>query len=168
MSSLPGTVTGSTISNLFLKVMTPFRVSNDEVLDADKTIGEDNLANETADTDMNTDASEHTSLNNNNLEDETGSKDAMQFFLTNERFPDERMKIEMDQPITVKGPLKRLHVAVCWQDSGLDQYSFASLESLPEVYKAVLFSRRPQETCSLYACLEAFIKEEPLGPEDMW
>ncbi|RCV19482.1 hypothetical protein SETIT_3G388400v2 [Setaria italica] len=168
VSSLPDTVTGSTISNLFLKVMTPFRVSNNDVSDADQTIGESNLANETADTDMSIDASEHTSLNNNNLKDETGSEDAMQFFLTNERFPDQRMKIEMDQPITVKGPQKRLHVAVCWQDNGLEQYNLASLDSLPEVYKAVLFSRRPQDTCSLYACLEAFIKEEPLGPEDMW
>ncbi|CAN6335128.1 unnamed protein product [Urochloa humidicola] len=168
VSSLPDTITGSTISNLFLKVMTPFRVSNDDVSDADKTIGESNLANETADTDMSTNASEHTSLNNNALEDETGSEDAIQFFLTNERFPDQRMKIEMDQPITVNGPLKRLHVAVCWQDNGLEQYNLGSLDSLPEVYKAVLFSRRPQDTCSLYACLEAFIKEEPLGPEDMW
>nr|ABA99902.2 Ubiquitin carboxyl-terminal hydrolase family protein, expressed [Oryza sativa Japonica Group] len=54
------------------------------------------------------------------------------------------------------------------KDNGLEQYNFSSLDNLPEIYKAVLFSRRPQETCSLYACLEAFIKEEPLGPEDMW
>ena len=169
MSSLPDdTVTGSTICDLFLKVMTPFRVSKDDVSDADERIGESSLVNETADTDMSTDTSEQTSLNNNTLEDETGTEDAMQFFLTNERFPDQRMKIEMDQPITVKGPLKRLHVVVCWQDDGLEQYNLSSLDSLPEIYKAVVFSRRPQDTCSLYACLEAFIKEEPLGPEDMW
>jgi hypothetical protein len=28
--------------------------------------------------------------------------------------------------------------------------------------------RMPQESVSLYKCLEAFLKEEPLGPEDMW
>ncbi|KAG2622259.1 hypothetical protein PVAP13_3NG274300 [Panicum virgatum] len=169
VSNLPdNTVTGSTICNLFLKVMTPFRVSKDDVSVGDERIGESSLANETADTDMSTDTSEQTSLNNNTLEDETGTEDAMQFFLTNERFPDQRMKIEMDQPITVKGPLRRLHVVVCWLDDGLEQYNLGSLDSLPEIYKAVLFSRRPQDTCSLYACLEAFIKEEPLGPEDMW
>jgi len=59
-------------------------------------------------------------------------------------------------------------VSVSWQDNGLKQYNLDSMDSLPEVFKTVLFARRPQETCSLYACLEAFIKEEPLGPEDMW
>lgn len=168
VSSLPDTVTGSTICNLFLKVMAPFRVSRDDVADADKTIGESSLVDETADANMSSDASEPTTINNNSVEDETGTEDVMQFFLTNERFPDQRMKIEMDLSITVKDPHKRLHVAVCWEDNGLDQYDLNSLDSLPEVYKAVLFSRRPQDTCSLYACLEAFIKEEPLGPEDMW
>lgn len=148
--------------------MTPFRVSRDDVAVADQTIGESRLVNETSDIDMSSDASECTSINNNSVEDETGPEDVMQFFLTNERFPDQRMKIEMDLSITVKDPHKRLHVAVCWEDSGRDQYNLSCLDSLPEVYKAVLFSRRPQDTCSLYACLEAFIKEEPLGPEDMW
>lgn len=148
--------------------MTPFRVSNDDVSDADQTIGESSLVNETTDIDMKTDASECTSLNNNTLEDETETEDAMQFFLPSERFSDQRVKIEMDQALTVKGPHKRLLVVVCWQDKGLEQYNLGSLDSLPEVYKAVLFSRRPQDTCSLYACLEAFIKEEPLGPDDMW
>lgn len=167
VSSLPDTVTGSNIYNLFLKVMTPFRVSRGDAA-VDQTIGESSLVDETEDINMSSDASEHTSINNNSVEDETGTEDVMQFFLTNERIPDQRMKIEMDLSITVNDPHKRLHVAVCWEDSGLDQYNFSSLNSLPEVYKAVLFSRRPQDTCSLYACLEAFIKEEPLGPEDMW
>lgn len=167
-SSLPDTVTGSNIYNLFLKVMTPFRVSRGDAAVADQTLGESSLVDETEDINMSSDASEHTSINNNSVEDETGTEDVMQFFLTNERIPDQRMKIEMDLSITVNDPHKRLHVAVCWEDSGLDQYNFSSLNSLPEVYKAVLFSRRPQDTCSLYACLEAFIKEEPLGPEDMW
>jgi len=39
---------------------------------------------------------------------------------------------------------------------------------LPEVLKPQLYARRPQESVSLYKCLEAFLKEEPLGPEDMW
>lgn len=168
VSSLPDTVTGSNIYNLFLKVMTPFRVSRGDAAVADQTLGESSLVDETEDINMSSDASEHTSINNNSVEDETGTEDVMQFFLTNERIPDQRMKIEMDLSITVNDPHKRLHVAVCWEDSGLDQYNFSSLNSLPEVYKAVLFSRRPQDTCSLYACLEAFIKEEPLGPEDMW
>ncbi|TVU48975.1 hypothetical protein EJB05_00264 [Eragrostis curvula] len=168
VSSLPDTLTGNTICNLFLKVMTPFRVLKDDVAEDDQTIGECSLDNENASIDVSSDASEPTSKSNNSLDDETGTEDAMQFFLINEKFPDQRLKIEMDQPVTLKGLQKRLHVVVCWQDSGLEQYNFGSLDSLPEIYKAVLFSRRPQDTCSLYACLEAFIKEEPLGPDDMW
>ncbi|XP_062202626.1 ubiquitin carboxyl-terminal hydrolase 8-like isoform X2 [Phragmites australis] len=167
VSSLPDTITGSTICNIFQKVLTPFRVSKD-VSDSDQTIGESSLVNETVEIDMSTDASECTSINNNFIEDETVTEDAMQFFLINEKFPDQRLKIEMDQPVTLKGLQKRLHVVVCWQDNGLEQYNLGSLDSLPEIYKAVLFARRPQDTCSLYACLEAFIREEPLGPEDMW
>ncbi|WVZ91328.1 hypothetical protein U9M48_037516 [Paspalum notatum var. saurae] len=168
VASLPETVTGNTIRNLFLKVMAPLRVSRDDDADADQIIGESSLVNENADVNMSSDASEHTSMDSNSVEATTRTEDAIQFFLTNERFPDQPMKIEMDQSITLKDPHKRLHVSVFWEDHGLEQYSLSSLDSLPEIYKAVLFSRRPQDTCSLYACLEAFIKEEPLGPDDMW
>jgi ubiquitin carboxyl-terminal hydrolase 15 len=168
VSSLSDTVTGNTICNLFLKVMTPFRVSKDDISKADQIIGESCLYNESASVDMNSNASELTSKNNNSLKNESETEDVMQFFQINEKFPDQRIKIEMDQPVTLKGSQKRLHVVVCWQDCGLEQYDIMSLDSLPEIYKAVLFSRRPQDTCSLYACLEAFIKEEPLGPDDMW
>ncbi|KAF0911260.1 hypothetical protein E2562_008019 [Oryza meyeriana var. granulata] len=168
VSSLPDTINGSTIFDLYLKVMTPFRASKDDSSDADHIIGKSSPVDETADVDMNSDATEPTSINNNTCEDETMTEDGMQFYLINERFPDQRMKIEMDQPIRLTGSQKRLHVVVCWQDNGLEQYNFGSLDNLPEIYKAVLFSRRPQDTCSLYACLEAFLKEEPLGPEDMW
>ncbi len=168
VSSLPDTINGSTIFELYQKVMTPFRVPKDDSSDADHIIGKSSPVEETTDVDMNSDATESTSINNNDCDDETMTEDGMQFYFINERFPDQRMKIEMDQPIRLTASQKRLHVVVCWQDNGLEQYNFSSLDNLPEIYKAVLFSRRPQETCSLYACLEAFIKEEPLGPEDMW
>ncbi|XP_052138964.1 ubiquitin carboxyl-terminal hydrolase 8-like [Oryza glaberrima] len=168
VSSLPDTINGSTIFDLYQKVMTPFRVPKDDSSDADHIIGKSSPVEETTDVDMNSDATESTGINNNDCDDETMTEDGMQFYFINERFPDQRMKIEMDQPIRLTASQKRLHVVVCWQDNGLEQYNFSSLDNLPEIYKAVLFSRRPQETCSLYACLEAFIKEEPLGPEDMW
>ncbi|KAG8049313.1 hypothetical protein GUJ93_ZPchr0009g699 [Zizania palustris] len=168
VSSLPDTINGSTIFDLFQKVLTPFRVAKDAISNADHIISKSSSVDKTADVDMTSDAAESTSTNNNACEDETTSENGMQFYLINEKFPDQRMKIEMDQPIKLVGSQKRLHVVVCWQDNGLEQYNFGSLDSLPEIYKAALFSRRPQDTCSLYACLEAFLKEEPLGPEDMW
>ncbi|CAM0948743.1 unnamed protein product [Alopecurus aequalis] len=168
VSNLPDTINGRTIYDLFLKVMTPFRVLEDDTLDVDQITGKSSPVNETSDMDMSSDAAECSSINHNAGEDDMMTEGGMEFFLTSERFPNPRMKIEMDQTITVSNPRKRLLVSVSWQNTDLKQYNFDSMDSLPEVFKTVLFSRRPQETCSLYACLEAFIKEEPLGPEDMW
>lgn len=168
VSNLPDTIDGRTIYNLFLKALTPFRTSKDDILDADQITGKSSPGNETSDIDMSSDAAECSSMNNNAGEDDMTTEGGVQFFFNTERFPNQRMKIEMDQTITMSSLQKRLIVSVSWQDSGLKQYSLDSLDSLPDVYKTVLFTRRPQETCSLYACLEAFIKEEPLGPEDMW
>ncbi|KAI5342698.1 hypothetical protein L3X38_010574 [Prunus dulcis] len=53
-------------------------------------------------------------------------------------------------------------------DSPLDfEYDTRLLSSLAEIFKSSLFAKKPQESVSLYKCLEAFLKEEPLGPEDV-
>ena len=168
VSNLPDTINGRTIYDLFLKVLTPFRALQDDTPVVDQTTGKSSPGNETSEKDMSSDATECSSINNNAGEDDIMTEVGMEFFLNTERFPNPRMKIEMDQTITVPSSRKRLLVSVSWQDNGLKQYNLDSLDSLPEVFKTVLFAKRPQETCSLYACLEAFIKEEPLGPEDMW
>ncbi|KAL9332168.1 hypothetical protein ACSQ67_001778 [Phaseolus vulgaris] len=81
----------------------------------------------------------------------------------------ENVKIILDEPLTVttfsrKGP----EVVVLWSDKMLKMYNTSLLDSLPEVFKSQLFAKRIQESVSIYKCLEAFLKEEPLGPEDMW
>ncbi|KAE8720254.1 Ubiquitin carboxyl-terminal hydrolase 5 [Hibiscus syriacus] len=40
--------------------------------------------------------------------------------------------------------------------------------SLQQIFKSCFLAKRPQKSVSLYKCLEAFLTEEPLGPEDMW
>eukprot|EP00897_Mesotaenium_endlicherianum_P006759 jgi/Mesen1/6110/ME000310S05199 len=45
------------------------------------------------------------------------------------------------------------------------------VENLPEVNRPPPpppGSKRPSDAVSLYTCLESFLKEEPLGPDDMW
>jgi len=81
----------------------------------------------------------------------------------------ENVKIILDEPLTVttfsrKGP----EVVVLWSDKMLKMYNTSLLDSLPEVFKSQLFAKRIQESVSIYKCLEAFLKEDPLGPEDMW
>lgn len=168
VSNLPDTINGRTIYNLFQKVLTPFRALKDDKSDVDQITGKSSPVHETSDINMSTDVAECSSTNNNAGEDDMMTEGGMEFFLNNEMFSSQRMKLEMDQTVTVASSRKRLLVSVSWHNSGLKQYNLDSLDSLPEVFKTVLFARRPQETCSLYACLEAFIKEEPLGPEDMW
>lgn len=48
-------------------------------------------------------------------------------------------------------------------------YDITCLESLPEVFKYGPATKKARsEPLSLYACLEAFLREEPLVPDEMW
>lgn len=92
----------------------------------------------------------------------------LQFYLADDKGTIKESKIEMNEPVGMKGVSARLNVLVCWPEKNIQQYDTCLLSSLPEVFKSGIFTRKPQESVSLYKCLEAFLKEEPLGPEDMW
>ncbi|CAK9137481.1 unnamed protein product [Ilex paraguariensis] len=56
-----------------------------------------------------------------------------------------------------------------WSQKLLENYDTHYLENLPEVFKYVPATKKSRtEPLSLYTCLEAFLREEPLVPEDMW
>jgi hypothetical protein len=60
-------------------------------------------------------------------------------------------------------------VFVNWSKMDLKRYDITSIENIPEVVKyAPPLKRTRGEPLSLYACLDAFLREEPLVPEDMW
>ena len=72
-----------------------------------------------------------------------------------------------DVAITTQG--KVIRVLLDWSDRERELYDGSFLEDLPEVYKpGVTLKKTRQEAISLFSCLEAFLKEEPLGPDDMW
>ncbi|KAF7851955.1 hypothetical protein BT93_L1664 [Corymbia citriodora subsp. variegata] len=77
-------------------------------------------------------------------------------------------KIMMSEPVVVPTTERSLRIYAFWPEKMLEKYDACFLGSLPEIFKPQLFTRRPSESVSLYKCLEAFLKEEPLGPEDMW
>lgn len=63
----------------------------------------------------------------------------------------------------------RLKVTLHWTDKEHELYNISYLEDLPEVCKSGFTAKKTrQEAVSLFSCLEAFLKEEPLGPDDMW
>ncbi|KAJ0099669.1 hypothetical protein Patl1_21108 [Pistacia atlantica] len=60
-------------------------------------------------------------------------------------------------------------VQIDWSQKLLEKYNINSLENLPEVFKYGPVTKKARtEPLSLYTCLEAFLREEPLVPEDMW
>ncbi|XP_051115413.1 ubiquitin carboxyl-terminal hydrolase 9-like [Andrographis paniculata] len=74
--------------------------------------------------------------------------------------------IAKDTPIKA-GPV--IKVMLDWTDKEHELYDSSYLKDLPEVHKSgILAKKTKQEAISLFSCLDAFLKEEPLGPDDMW
>ncbi|CAI9274637.1 unnamed protein product [Lactuca saligna] len=70
---------------------------------------------------------------------------------------------------TVIKPNKMVKVALDWTEKEHDLYDANYLKDLPMVNKpGVNVKKTKQESISLFSCLDAFLKEEPLGPDDMW
>lgn len=72
---------------------------------------------------------------------------------------------------TIEFPESSTHpvVYIDWSQKLLENYDTHYLENLPEVFKYGPVTKKSRnEPPSLYTCLEAFLREEPLVPEDMW
>lgn len=66
-------------------------------------------------------------------------------------------------------PSKIVKVILDWTEKDHDLYDASYLKDLPSVHKPGLTVKKTkQESISLFSCLDAFLKEEPLGPDDMW
>ncbi|KAG4913606.1 hypothetical protein JHK85_054996 [Glycine max] len=153
----------------FLKLINPFLMRTEDVLhEYDKNDGvnkrvseDDELGDATNSAAIGNDAD-----SNSGTEDGIHSSTAFEFYLQGI----ERAKIIVKKPLpqvtTLPGKLPV--VVILWSDKMLKMYDTYLLDSLPEVFKPQLFAKRMQESVSIYKCLEAFLKEEPLGPEDMW
>ncbi|XP_075508702.1 LOW QUALITY PROTEIN: ubiquitin carboxyl-terminal hydrolase 9-like [Primulina tabacum] len=74
--------------------------------------------------------------------------------------------IMKDSPLR---PARLIKVMLDWTEKEQDLYDAIYLKDLPVVHKSeVLAKKTKQEAISLFSCLDAFLKEEPLGPDDMW
>nr|CAB3494985.1 unnamed protein product [Digitaria exilis] len=61
-----------------------------------------------------------------------------------------------------------MRVLMDWSDSEREMYNIDYMDELPEVFKHGFLSKKTrQEAVNLFSCLDAFLKEEPLGPDDM-
>ncbi|KAE9612024.1 putative ubiquitinyl hydrolase 1 [Lupinus albus] len=90
---------------------------------------------------------------------------SFQLFLTNESCLSYD-PIEKDSLIK---PSQHIRVFLDWTGSEHELYDASFLRDLPEVHKTGFTVKKTrQEAISLFSCLEAFLTDEPLGPDDMW
>ncbi|XP_057729496.1 ubiquitin carboxyl-terminal hydrolase 8-like [Arachis stenosperma] len=148
-------VNGSDLCNLYLKWFCPFQQA---ALEDCAASNKNEAAAEMA-------TSSDSGPNVNELD--TSSDGEIEFYITDEKGTVRNSKILMDEPLTISGDSRLLHVLVCWSEK-IKIYDTKLSSSLPEVFKSGFLAKRPQESVSLYRCLETFLQEEPLGPEDMW
>ncbi|XP_051113373.1 ubiquitin carboxyl-terminal hydrolase 8 [Andrographis paniculata] len=159
---------GSDIRQVYKNLISPF---SDEDTGKDKSGSENNGASGVV-------GGTNATSNNSGLTDSPVNSDTedpdvhsfadFQFYLTNEKGTKKIAEFGTDELAKFTPMPERVYVLVCWSKKIVNHYNMKPLNSLPEVFKSGFFSKRPQESVSLYKCLEAFLKEEPLGPDDMW
>ena len=85
-------------------------------------------------------------------------------------FTDERgLSREPIEKNSLIRPGQIIRVMLDWTDREHEFYDASYLKDLPEVHKNGFSAKKTRpEAITLFSCLEAFLKEEPLGPQDMW
>lgn len=154
---------GSQIYDAYMKLLRPFRNMEEDYNDAE------NLDDELA-------KMESRSLSNSdNLwssDDDLGADlhvaSEFQFHFTDERGRLKDQRIKLGKSLDLTDAAKKWNVLVSWSHQMVRRYDTSGFSVLPEVFKPGSLSMRPQESVSLGKCLEGFLKEEPLGPKDMW
>ncbi|KAL5830724.1 hypothetical protein ACOSQ3_016142 [Xanthoceras sorbifolium] len=162
-------VNGLDLYNVYLKLLNSFRIPAEDTIN--ENVNSENTSTEevtgTEDTvSPTTDDGDAAAMDAKGVDSPSDAE--LQFYITDEKGIAKQIKIIMNEPVTVTGVLGRLYVLVCWPEKQIEQYETCLLSSLPEISKSGFLAKRSQESVSLYKCLEAFLTEEPLGPEDMW
>ncbi|GAB2272615.1 hypothetical protein Dimus_007437 [Dionaea muscipula] len=167
VTRIPSFSSGSQIEEKFLKLLRPFlRLDADTVDnfddtgsmdDEDTNMGETNSSFADDDSSSNTDAGLCVQL-----------KNCFHFYLPDNQSIMMGSRTKLRKLSSVPGIIKKLNVLVRWSDEMIRRYDTSRLSSLPGIFKPELGYKRSSESVSLYKCIEAFLKEEPLGPEDMW
>ncbi|KAL5196698.1 hypothetical protein ABZP36_000210 [Zizania latifolia] len=194
LAALPEKVNGLTLKSMYLKLLNPFRFSKGASSLNDSGRRDSNCAvnlmNATPDSDGKfqsaplEDASESSHCDINECQGTEGpsksytggtadsdweaNMEQFEFYLTNGRGCVQQMRVETNELDLFETAPNRLYINVHWQQNALRQYGTSMLISLPEIHKLELISKGTEDSVALHGCLEAFLKEEPLGPEDMW
>ena len=168
VARLSNVVNGSDIHGLYLKLLNPLETQAEEILD-DRDTSESTIVEEISEKEH---ASSPFSNGFEKLPDANGvvslSEAELQLYVTDEKGIVKESQIIMGEVVPSVGVSGRLHVLASWPEKYVKKYDTQLLSSLPQIFKSCFFAKRPQESVSLYNCLQAFLMEEPLGPKDMW
>ncbi|KAL6559087.1 hypothetical protein OROHE_006456 [Orobanche hederae] len=154
---------GSEIREQFLNLIKPFLLSGDELLSDDDASRKSTLEDDVIDDAFLDEAS---ILNN-----ESKNEPDFEYYLENRLYyyHSSDVKIQMDEPVPISSSFDQpINVLVSWPEKMIQNYDTSILSSLPAVCKTGFMSKWTQDSISLYNCVDAFLKEEPLGPDDMW
>lgn len=169
MAKLPNAFNGSDIHDIYKRLLCPFQISAQDAPEENHT-SDINVIEKTREMENGTDSTSACVIDpirSGDGVDSTSDAD-FQFYITDEKGTIKGSEIQVGESVVGLENSKRLYVHVCWAEKQIERYDTCLLSSLPEVFKSSCFTKRPQESVSLYKCLEAFLQEEPLGPEDMW
>uniref|UniRef100_A0A7N0VJ31 Ubiquitin carboxyl-terminal hydrolase n=1 Tax=Kalanchoe fedtschenkoi TaxID=63787 RepID=A0A7N0VJ31_KALFE len=168
VATVRNNASGSDIGRTYLELLRPFFISENGSNESNTSVtsaGEENAEAEDA---VNPCADIVMSLDDNQKGTQSPSDAELQFYLTDEKGTHNDNKIVMNERLPETGSPSRCYILVLWPEKLIERYNMQPLNMLPEVFKCSFLARKPQESVSLYKCLEAFLKEEPLGPDDMW
>ncbi|XP_010520472.1 PREDICTED: ubiquitin carboxyl-terminal hydrolase 8-like [Tarenaya hassleriana] len=156
-------VNGSDIENMYLKLLSPFKMPTELTTTDPATTTEEAIDEAVIDGTASVEEGNSTDVKETA---ESVPDLVLRLYFTDERGNFIESEVLKDKPISVKP--KRVNVLARWPVKELEAYDTCLLSSLPEVFKSGPLTKKPQESVSLYNCLEAFLTEEPLGPDDMW
>ncbi|KAI3523118.1 hypothetical protein L1887_01175 [Cichorium endivia] len=157
VARVPDSPTGSDLHNKFLKLLHSLIMPDELFLDNPENTPDQDP------TEMDVDESAANDSSNTEVKD----NETFEFCLEQQGLFSEGPAVLMDEPLLIPES-RKVSVRVSWPDEMLKRYDTSILSNLPETGGLALITKTPPESVSLYKCLEAFLKEEPLGPEDMW
>ncbi|KAG8088141.1 hypothetical protein GUJ93_ZPchr0010g8575 [Zizania palustris] len=88
-----------------------------------------------------------------------------QLWLTDEK-ANKRDPIDVDSNCASRSIMRLL---MDWSDREHEVYDIKYMDELSVVFKPGFMSKKNrQEAVNLFSCMDTFLKDEPLGPDDMW
>lgn len=194
LAALPETINGLSLRDIYLKLLSPFQLSdgagslnvcmgsNSDSVDLMDATSSDSGSNSFQNSQLE-DSPESSHCTASDCEITKGPDDLydggsgsnkeaqmeeFEFYLKSERGDGQQQKIEINELNLLDTTPGRLHVNVHWLRDTSRKYVTSMLSNLPEIHKLELIPKGTEDSVALHGCLEAFLKEEPLGPEDMW